>query len=113
MAGIVVVGDLHALVGRRDQLLELLAETQARAREEPGCVSYAFAEVVGEPGRLLVCQEWDSEPALEQHYRSSGFADYQQRVGEFLARPSDVRIHHIRETLLPQAGAPMDPRRAD
>jgi quinol monooxygenase YgiN len=76
-------------------------------------VSYAFAEVVGEPGRVLMCQEWKDQPALEEHYRSRGFADYQQRVGEFLARPSEVRIHHVRETLRPQAAAPMDPRRAD
>ena len=113
MAEIVVVGDLHALVGRRDKLLELLATTQARAREEPGCVSYVFAEVIGEPGRVLICQEWTDETALRTHYRSSAFGDYQQRVGEFLARPSEVRIHHVRETLRPQPAGPMDPRRAD
>jgi quinol monooxygenase YgiN len=110
---IVVVGDLYALVGRRDEVLELLAQTQARAREEPGCESYAFAEVVGEPGHVLICQEWADESALEEHYGSTVFAQYQQRVGEFLARPSEVRIHHVRQTLRPQDAAPMDPRRAD
>jgi quinol monooxygenase YgiN len=113
MTGLVVVGDLDVLVGRRDELLELLAETQNRARKEPGCESYAFAEVAGEPGHVLVCQEWADEPALEEHYRSAAFEQYQQRVGEFLARPTEVRIHHVRQTVRPQDGAPMDPRRAD
>ena len=106
MPGVVVVGDLYTLVGRQAGVLKLLVETQARAREEPRCTSYAFAEVVGEPGRILICEEWAD-------YRSTGFARYQQQVGEFLARPSEIRIHHIRATLLPQDAAPMDPRRAD
>ena len=113
MTGIVVVGDLDVLVGRRDELLELLADTQAQARQEPGCESYAFAEVAGEPGHVLICQEWADEPALEEHYRSAAFAQYQQRVGEFLARPSEVRIHQVGQTLRPQGAATMDPRRAD
>jgi quinol monooxygenase YgiN len=113
MAGVVVVGDLHALVGRRDALLELLVDTQARARQEPGCISYTFAEVVGEPGHVLICEEWADAAAVEQHYGSSEFGRYQRQVGEFLASPSEVRFHHVRETLLPQDGAPMDPRRAD
>jgi quinol monooxygenase YgiN len=113
MAGVVVVGDLYALVGRRDQLRELLVQTQSLARQQPGCKSYAFAEVVGDAGHILVCEEWADEAAVRDHYRSSGFARYQQQVSEFLARPSEVRIHHVRETLLPQDAAPMDPRRAD
>jgi quinol monooxygenase YgiN len=113
MTGLVVVGDLDVLVGRRDELLELLADTQHRARQEPGCESYAFAEVAGEPGHVLVCQEWADMAALDAHYRSAVFERYQQRVGEFLARPSEVRIHEVRQTLRPQDSAPMDPRRAD
>lgn len=113
MTGVVVVGDLDVLVGRRDELLELLAQTQAEARRERGCESYAFAEVVGEAGHVVICQEWADAPALEEHYRSSAFAQYQQRVGELLARPSEVRIHHVGQTVRPQGAATMDPRRAD
>jgi quinol monooxygenase YgiN len=110
---VVVLGDLYALVARRGELAGLLGETQAQARTEPGCVSYAFAEVVGEPGRFVVAQEWRDEAALQAHYRAAAFTDYQERVGEFLARPSEVRIHHVRDTLHPEDGGPMDPRRAD
>jgi hypothetical protein len=40
-------------------------------------------------------------------------ARYQERVGDFLARPSEVRLHRVAET--PQLGdrGPMEPRRAD
>ena len=109
---VVVVGQVHTLLGRRAEVVELLADTQARAREEPGCVSYDFAEAVGDPGRFVVVQEWRDEAAMEAHYRSDGYVDYQARIGELLARPSEVRIHHVRETLHPEGGEPLDPRRA-
>jgi quinol monooxygenase YgiN len=110
---VVVVGQIHTLLGRRDELLELLLETQELVSEEPGCVSYAFAEVVGQPGRFLVAQEWRDEAALEAHYRSVPFLRYQAAIGELLARPSELRVHRVRETVVPGAGGPMDPRRAD
>jgi quinol monooxygenase YgiN len=110
---VVVVGEIHSLLGRRDELLELLLDTQVRVREEPGCVLYAFAEVVGEPGAFLVVQEWRDEAALERHYRSAPFLRYQEAVGDLLARPSELRVHRVSETLRPEQGAAMDPRRAD
>jgi quinol monooxygenase YgiN len=110
---VVVVGQIHTLLGRREEVLELLRDTQARAREEPGCISYDFAEVVGDPGRFVVNQEWRDAAAMAAHYRTAAFADYQARIGDLLARPSEVRIHYVRETLRPEDGEPLDPRRAD
>ena len=109
---IVVVGRIHTLLGRREELRELLQDTQARTREEPGCLAYDFAEVVGDPGRYVLVQEWHDAAAMEVHYRSGAFRDYQARIGDLLARPSEVRIHHVRETLRPEDGEPLDPRRA-
>jgi quinol monooxygenase YgiN len=109
----VVVGDVHTLLGRREEVVALLRETQERARLEPGCLTYAFAEVVEEPGHYVVVQEWRDEAALQAHYRSGTFADYQERVGELLARPSDVRVHLGAQTERLADPGPLDPRRAD
>jgi quinol monooxygenase YgiN len=109
---VVVVGQIHTLLGRREELLELLRDTQERSREELGCVSYDFAEAVGDPGRFVVVEEWRDAAAMESHFRSGAYSDYQARIGDLLARPSEVRIHHVRETLRPEGGEPLDPRRA-
>ena len=88
-------------------------DTQTRVREEPGCVSFDFSEIVGERGDFVVVHEWRDEAALEAHYRSAPFLAYQEAVGDLLARPSELRVHRVRETLQPAEGEPMDPRRAD
>ena len=110
---VIIVGEIHALVGRAAELVDLLDETQKRARLEDGCLRYAFAEVVGAPGRYVVVQEWRDETALEAHYQAPSFARYRDRVGELLARPSDVRLHRVAETVRFADPGPMDPRRAD
>jgi quinol monooxygenase YgiN len=113
MAAIVAVADVYGLVGRRAELLDLMRETQGSARENPGCLTYTFAETLDDPGHFVLVQEWRDQAALDEHYRSPGFASYQERVGEFLARPTQLRVHQVAETLLPADSAPMDPRRAD
>lgn len=112
-SSVVAVGDVHILVGRRNEVVELLSSTQDRVRREPGCLAYTFAEAVGDPGHYVVTQEWRDEAALEAHYSSPPLAEYLNRVGEFLARPTQMRIHRVAETLHPADPGPMDPRRAD
>ena len=110
---IVAVGDVYAQIPRRAEVSELMRTTQGVVREEPGCLSYVFAEVVGEPGHFVVVQEWRDVSTLDEHYRSRAFADYQAKIGCLLVRSSELRLHHVSRTLLPQDSAPMDPRLAD
>src|SRR3954471_875544 len=37
--------------------------------------------------------------ALRQHYQGAPYARYRSAVGELLARPSDVTLHHVAETI--------------
>ena len=110
---IVAVGDIYTQIPRRAEASELMRTTQAQARDEPGCLSYLFAEVVGEPGHFIVLQTWRDGAALDEHYRSRAFVDYQTRIGDLLVRKSELRLHHVSHTVLPQDSAPMDPRLAD
>jgi quinol monooxygenase YgiN len=109
----VAVGDIYTVTGRRDEVVELLGATQDRVRREPGCLAYTFAEAVGDPGHYVVTQEWRDEAALEAHYSSQPLSEYLERVGELLARPTQMRIHRVAETIRPADPSPMDPRRAD
>jgi quinol monooxygenase YgiN len=113
VSSVVVVGDVYTLVGRHRDVVDLLRDTQDRARLEPGCLSYAFAEVVADPGHYVVVHEWRDDAALEAHYASDAFRAYQARVGDLLARPSEVRVHRVAETTHPADPGPMDPRQAD
>ncbi len=110
---VLAVADVYTQIPRRDEVRELMRTTQAHARAQPGCVSYVFAETVDDPGHYVVLQQWRDREALDAHYRSQEFARYQAGIGAWLVRASELRVHEVSATTLPQDSAPMDPRLAD
>jgi quinol monooxygenase YgiN len=109
-ARIVAVTQIHGIAGRREALRELMRETEARVAEEPGCLLYRFAASVTDPDEYLNVQEWASDEAFAAHQRSPAFQDYQRELFDLLARPSEMRLHHSRELVVPKPSDPPDPR---
>jgi quinol monooxygenase YgiN len=112
-ASVIAVGELDTVLGRREEVVELLTATQDRARRAPGCLAYTFAEAVDGPGHCVVTQEWRDETTVAAHYSPQPLAEYRRRVGELLARPTHMRLHDVAKTVHPADPNPMDLRRAD
>src|ERR1700693_1458438 len=110
---IIALGDVYTQLGRGDEVRALMRSTQVRVREQPGCVSYVFAETIDDPGHFVVVQQWRDQSALDEHYHSPEFAEYQAKIGDLLVRTSELSLHRVNETVLPRDSAPMDPRLAD
>lgn len=89
---LIALGDVYAQIERREEVRELMRATQAAAREEPGCECYAFTETLDDPGHFVLVQRWRDRVALEQHYRSQGFADYQAQIAPLLVRTSEIAL---------------------
>jgi quinol monooxygenase YgiN len=105
---IVVLGDIYAQAGAREEVRELMRGTQDRVMTQAGCVSYTFAETLEDPCHFVVMQEWRDRAALDEHYRSPAFADYQQQIAPRVERSSELRIHVVSESTLPVATPPAD-----
>jgi quinol monooxygenase YgiN len=84
----ILVARIAGLAGRMAELRELVADRALAARAEPGCAGYEVAELIDEPGTLLVVQTWTSAEAMRVHFASDAHATYQHRIDELLARPS-------------------------
>jgi quinol monooxygenase YgiN len=103
---IVGFGDIYAQIPRREEVRELMRATQASVREQPGCISYTFAETLDDPGHYVVMQEWRDEASVEEHYASPAFAEYQQRIAALLVRTSELRMHVVSEGFRPIEESP-------
>jgi quinol monooxygenase YgiN len=104
---IIALGDVYAQIQRRREVVEVMRATQAQVREQPGCVSYAFAETLEDPGHVVVVQQWRDQAALDAHYRSEAFARYQARIGALLVRSSELRIFTVTAGLRPVDSSPI------
>jgi quinol monooxygenase YgiN len=89
---LIALGDVYAQIERREEVRELMRATQARAREAEGCEYYTFAETLDDPGHFVLAQRWRDRAALEEHYGSQAFADYQAQIGPLLVRTSELRL---------------------
>ena len=107
-AGVVLIGQMHGLVGRHAELERLLDELAAGTRDDPGCLAYQVASLP-EPGEYLVVVTWRDEAALRNHYSTPAYVRYRSAVGELLARPSDVVVHRISSTVTARDPNPPEP----
>jgi quinol monooxygenase YgiN len=98
---IIALGDVYVQIPQRAAAEQAMAQAQARALDEDGCVSYAFAEVLHEPGHFLLVQRWSDQQALNAHYTSPGFADYQDAIAPLLVRATDMQVHLVESEFRP------------
>jgi quinol monooxygenase YgiN len=110
---VIAVAEMFGISGRRGELATLLERFGSWAGGEPGCRRYIFAATLADPSRFVALSEWESQDALDAHYRSEAFADFQFGLEGLLARPSELTVYSSASAVRPLDTRPMDPRDAD
>jgi len=113
MMAVVAIADLYGIAGRRDELVALLTEAERDAAGQSGCIRYSFAATLSDPDRFVLVSEWRDQPAMDAHYGSQAFANFQFSLDGLLARPSEMTVYPVTGSARPVASGPMDPRDAD
>lgn len=112
LMSVLVHAEIHGLAGRAEELRALLAEhAQATARGAGSLGATASAPLGAAPGEFLLDAWWDDDAAMQAHYRTAEYGHYNVRVGELLARPSDVRIYYVERSVRPEGDPSSDPTR--
>jgi quinol monooxygenase YgiN len=106
--GLILVAEVHGLVGRAAELHALMAELAAGAGGEPECGGLRVL-TTEEPGEFVLLGSWRDERALSAHYATPHYRSYREAVGPLLARPSDVVVHHVSSTVHARDPNPPDP----
>ena len=96
---IISIGDVYAQIPQHAAIEDAMLAAQSAARRQDGCVSYAFAETIDEPGHYIVVQSWRDQEALDAHYRSDDFAAYQSAIAPLLVRHSELRTYLVGEAM--------------
>ena len=73
---IIIQGYLKTTLENVAQLKAAAAPLIAATRQEPGCVAYAFAEDIAEPGLLHIAERWADDAALAAHNKTPHLAAF-------------------------------------
>jgi quinol monooxygenase YgiN len=105
---IVAVGDVYAQIPQREAVERAMLGAQEQARAHDGCLSFVFAEALGDPGHFLVVQRWRDQGAMEDHFRSRSFFDYQRAIAPLLVRESELSVHRVEDEVRPVNSSRLD-----
>jgi len=92
---IVVVGRVRTDADRRESLIRAGQAVAAASRAEPGCISYRLYEDTESRDEFVFVEEWQSEEALQQHFKTAHIAEFMQAIPTAIVAPPDVRFHEI------------------
>ena len=73
---VIAIAEMFGSSGRRGGLATLLERFGGWAGGEAGCRRYIFAATLTDPSRFVLASEWETQEALDAHYRSEAFADF-------------------------------------
>jgi quinol monooxygenase YgiN len=101
---IVIAGEIDLPPENRDAALVGAQALIAEALGEPGCRHYAWSADPFEAGRIHVFEEWESEAALEAHFRAPSYLGMLAHLGSHTILKADTRKYRV-DRVAPVYGA--------
>ena len=95
---ILVIGRVRCEEPNRDALVEALKRMQDESRKEDGCILYAFAEDVLDPGLVRIVERWRDWPSLEAHGKAPHLDAWRKKVAEAGVLDREVIAHSTSES---------------
>ena len=77
------------------ETLRPAAQAMVRATKtaEPGCLEYAFAADLFEPGLLRIIERWQDEAALTAHFATPDMAAFNQALGGATITGASIKVY--------------------
>ena len=75
---IVIEGTVRLPVANIDMARPAMLAMVSASRAEEGCIDYAYAFDLVDPGLVRVTERWESRAALEAHFKTSHMAKWRQ-----------------------------------
>jgi quinol monooxygenase YgiN len=92
---IVVVGRVTTDAEKRDALIQIAQKVAAASRAESGCIGYRVYEDTEGAHDFVFVEEWESEEALQTHFRTAHIAEFMGSIMPAIVGAPDVRFHTI------------------
>jgi quinol monooxygenase YgiN len=92
---IVVIGEFRLPLEHRAEAEQAMARVVAATRAENGCIAYAYAEDVTDPGLFRVSELWESHEALAAHFAAPHMLAWQRERAELGMKDRKVTAYAV------------------
>lgn len=94
---ILVLGTVRLPPENLDRARPAMAAMVAASRAEDGCLDYAYAEDVLEPGLIRVTEAWRDREALAAHFKTPHLAAWRAAFPDLSITDRNLRLHEAGE----------------
>lgn len=92
---IIVTGQFRMPRDTLDQARAAMATVIAATRAEQGCLGYAYAEDVLEPGLFRITEQWEDREALTAHFHQPHMVEWQAARAALGFSDRAVTVHEV------------------
>ena len=92
---LVIAGHIRLDPAKREAAVAAARAVTEATRREAGCISYGFSADLSDPGLFYVFEEWESQAALDAHFKTPHMADFQRAMGGFGIRGVKIQRYEV------------------
>jgi len=92
---LVIAGIVRIDPAKVDEAVPAAVEMMKETHKEPGCISYSFSNSLSEPGVIHIFEEWESQDALDAHFKAPHMAAFQGKMGGFGVKEMKVKKYEV------------------
>lgn len=92
---IVIAGTIQIDPAKLGEARKAAVVMMAETRKEPGNISYAFSGSFEDDGVVYVFEEWQSQDALDFHFKTPHMAAFQKQMGGFGIKGMQVQKYQV------------------
>ncbi len=79
----------------KDEAIEAALQMQVATEGEAGCIQYRFWHDLEDPNLIMLLEEWETQDALDAHYRTTHREHFVQLLPKLLATETLVSRYNI------------------
>jgi quinol monooxygenase YgiN len=92
---LVIAGRIQIDAANRDAAIAAAVEVMEATHREEGCISYTFSADLSDDGLFHIFEEWDSQDALDAHFKTPHMATFQGKFGGLGVKDMKIRRYEI------------------
>jgi quinol monooxygenase YgiN len=90
-----VIARIKACPNKVGELLFVLSSLVESTRKEPGCLNYILMQNNEDPTDFTFAEKWQSNAALEAHFKTKHFKDALITLPNLLAAEPEMKRYHV------------------
>ncbi len=92
---LVVAGIISIDPAKLEEAKQAAAIMMAETHKEPGNGANVFSESFSDAGVVHIFEEWESQEALDFHFKTPHMAEFQQKMGSFGIKGMSVHKYEV------------------